>query len=196
MSVVNIPRWYVFLVLLTLVAGQVTLAFAVGDFTISSSPSSISLAEGGSSSSTIMVTSENGFSDAVALSYSWFGDAPSDVTVSLPASVTPAPDGSARAEIQLLASTSATAGVFTLRVTGTSANATHQTDIIVNLVKAETETTTSTSTQTLTQVNLSLALRVFGENLGIIIIIALVILVLSIVAHVLLHLPARPPRYY
>jgi len=196
MGVVNIPHGYVVVVLVALLAAQVTFAFAVGDFSVSASPSSVSVAEGGSSSSTIMVTSHNGFSDPVALSYSWFGDAPSDITVNLPASVTPAPNGSARAEIQLLASTSATVGVFTLRVTGTSANATHQTDIIVTLVKAETETTTSTSTQTLTQVNVSLALRLFGENLGIIIIIALVILVFSIVAHVLLHLPARPPRYY
>ena len=44
--------------------------------------------------------------------------------------------------------------------------------------------------------NLSFALRVLGENFGIIIVIALVILVLSIVAHALLHLPARSPRYY
>jgi len=147
-----------------------------------------------SSSSTISITSQGGFSEAVILSYSWFGDAPSDVTVDLPASVTPPPDGSARAEIRVFTSASASLGVFTLRVTGMSGSLTHQVDIAVTVTR--TTTATSTSTVTLTQVNLSLVFRVLGENLGVIIMIALIILVLTIVAHVLLHLPPRQPTYY
>ena len=192
----KILRLGIFVLLLTLVALQAGKASAEGDFSINATPSSITVAQATSSSSAISIGSQGGFSDAVTLSYSWFGDAPNDVTVNLPASVTPPPDGSGRAEIQVLAGASASEGVFTLRVTGSSGSLTHQADVVVNLVKAETETTTSTSTQTLTQVNLSLAVRLFGENLGAIIVIALVILVLSVVAHVLLHLPARLPRYY
>ncbi|GEM_PF-1757046 len=110
------------------------------DFSVRAEPSSISIAQGSSGSSTINITSLNGFSEAVTLSYSWFGDAPSDVTVSLPGPVTPPPNGSATSELQVSAGVAATIGTFTLRVMGSSGAIANSTDIGIEITEATTAT--------------------------------------------------------
>lgn len=62
------------------------------DFTVSGTPGTIGVTQGSSGTSTITVGSTNGFSSAVALTYSWIGTAPSGVSISLPGPVTPPPD--------------------------------------------------------------------------------------------------------
>jgi len=184
--------WSKVVVVLALVTVQISAAYAVGDFSVSASPQSISIDQMSSGLSTITITSQNGFSDTVILSYSWFGEAPSGVTVDLPSPVTPPPDQIASTTIQISTSSSATSGSFVLRITAASGSITHQTDVAVNI----SVPATTTSTVTITEAKVNLVLRILSENLTLVIIIALVILVLSLVAHVLLHLPRPQSGYY
>ena len=112
------------------------------DFSISADPSSISIAWGASGSSTINITSRYGFSDAVALSHSWFGGTPSDVTVNLPGPVTPPPDDSATTTLQISAGGSATTGTFTLRVTGSIGTISKSVDVSVEITATPTPSPT------------------------------------------------------
>lgn len=112
------------------------------DFSISADPSSISIARGASGSSTINITSRYGFSDAVALSHSWFGGTPSDVTVNLPGPVTPPPDDSATTTLQISAGGSATTGTFTLRVTGSIGTISKSVDVSVEITATPTPSPT------------------------------------------------------
>lgn len=117
---------------------------APADFSIGAEPSSISVAQGSSGSSTINITSMYGFGEAVGLSYSWFGSAPGGVTVSLPGPVTPLPDDSATSGLQVSASGTATVGTFTLRVTGSSGATSKSVDISVQITEPATPTPTPT----------------------------------------------------
>jgi hypothetical protein len=99
----------------------------VPDFGISASPSSVSVTQGGSGTSTITVNSLNGFSSAVALSAS---GVPSGVTASFsPSSVTPPSGGSASSTLTFTASAGATTGTFPVTVTGTSGSLVHSTSV-------------------------------------------------------------------
>jgi len=120
------------------------------DFQITSDPASISVAQGGSSSSTIKVQSLNGFSSAVTLSWSWFGAAPSDVTIDLPSSLTPPADGIGTATLTVTTAATATIGDYTLKVTGVSGTLTHTADVSVSISAAATTTTTTTTPTTTT----------------------------------------------
>jgi Big-like domain-containing protein/immune inhibitor InhA-like protein len=88
------------------------------DFSVGASPSSVSVTQGSSATSTVTVTSLNGFNGAVTLSASGL---PSGVSASFsPASVTPPANGSAASTLTLTASATATTGTATIAVTGTS----------------------------------------------------------------------------
>ena len=92
------------------------------DFSLSTSPSSVSVNPGASVTSTVTVTSLNGFNAAVALSASGL---PSGVTASFsPTSVTPASGGSATSTLTLTASTSAAAGTTGVTVSGVNGTTT------------------------------------------------------------------------
>jgi len=120
------------------------------DFQITSDPTSISVSQGGSGSSTIKVQSLNGFSSAVALSWSWLGAAPSDVTANLPTPLTPPADGIGTATLTVTAATTATTGDYTVTVTGVSGALTHTVNVPVSISAATTTTTTSATTTTTT----------------------------------------------
>jgi hypothetical protein len=93
------------------------------DFTVSASPSSVSVTQGMSASTTVTVGSTNGFNSAVSLSASGL---PSGVTASFsPASVTPAANGSANSTLTFTASATATTGTVNVTVTGTSGSTSH-----------------------------------------------------------------------
>jgi streptogramin lyase len=113
------------------------------DFTIGASPSSLSIALGGSGTSNINVGSTNGFSSAVTLTYSWVGTAPSGATISLPGPVTPPSGGTATSTLTVTLTAGASSGTYTLAVTGTSGALTHSTNIGV-IIGSGTATTTST----------------------------------------------------
>lgn len=91
------------------------------DFSLSASPSSLTVAQGASGSSTIAITPGNGFNSSVNMSASGL---PSGVTASF--SPNPATGSST---LTLAASSTAASGTATITVTGTSGSLTHTTSI-------------------------------------------------------------------
>ncbi|MBZ5686352.1 MAG: hypothetical protein LAP86_15080 [Acidobacteriia bacterium] len=97
------------------------------DFTIGASPSSVTVNQGSSGTSTITITSLSGFNSATTLSASGL---PSGVTAAFSTNpVTPPANGSATSTLTLTASSSATTGTATVTITGTSGSTTHTTTI-------------------------------------------------------------------
>ncbi|MGB2670395.1 MAG: S53 family peptidase [Candidatus Acidiferrum sp.] len=91
------------------------------NFTISASPGSLSVLQGGNGSSTITTAVSGGFNSAVALSAS---GQPSGVTVSFSPTSIAAPGAGTSAMSIAVASTTAT-GTYTITVTGTGGSITH-----------------------------------------------------------------------
>jgi len=90
-------------------------------FQISSDPSSISVLQGGSNSSTITVQSLNGFSGCVTLWTHWASwPAPLGLTINLTSSVLLPADGFSTATLTIAADSAATTGDFVLTVIGDS----------------------------------------------------------------------------
>jgi uncharacterized membrane protein len=111
------------------------LIFAVGagtpGFTLSASPSTVSLQQGNNANSTITVTSQNGFNSATTLSVSGL---PSGVTASFSTNpVTPPANGSATSTLTFTASSTATTGTSTVTVTGMSGSLTPTTTIALTV---------------------------------------------------------------
>jgi len=104
------------------------LAFTVGsapppDFTLSASPSSLTIAQGASGTGTAIVTSVNGFSAAVSLSCTGL---PSGATCAFnPASVTPLAGGSAGSSLTVTVGSGTAVGGYSFAVVGTSGSTTH-----------------------------------------------------------------------
>ena len=113
-----------------------TFGITAADFTLSASPPALTITAGSLRTSTITVASISGFSSPVALSYSWLGATPSGVTVTLPGPVMPPPDGSTTSELQVFASSTATIGTFTLRITGSSGTLSSNIDVSIQVARA------------------------------------------------------------
>ncbi len=120
----------------------------VPDFSLSSSTSTVTVAQGGTGSATITATSLNGFSSGVTLTASWVGTAPAGVTFSLPSPITPPSGGAANSPLTFMASSIASVGTFTFRVTATSGSLTHvlTPDITLQITAATTTTSSVTTT--------------------------------------------------
>jgi hypothetical protein len=97
------------------------------DFSVSCSPSNVSVAQGGSSSTTCTVSSINGFNSAVALAC---GPMPAGVTCTPnPTSVTPPANGSANSTVTFTATSTATTGTSARQVNGTNGGNTRTANI-------------------------------------------------------------------
>ena len=96
-------------------------AAANPNFTLSASPSSVSVTQGNSGSSTITVTPSGGFTGSVTLSASGL---PSGVTASFGTNPT-----TSTSSVTFTASSTATTGTATVTITGTSGSITHTTTI-------------------------------------------------------------------
>lgn len=97
------------------------------DFSISLSPSSLTIHPGGSGISTVTLTSLNGFVGTVALSHS---APPGGTTVSFnPVTVTLTSGGTGSSTATFAASATATRGTFPVVVTGTSGSLTHSSTV-------------------------------------------------------------------
>jgi hypothetical protein len=106
----------------------------IPDFSISASPTSLTIQQGSSGSSTITINSINGFNQPVQLSVS---GAPSGVTATLsPSQVTPPAGGTATSTLTVSVGATATPGSYTLTVTGTSGALTHNTYISLEITAA------------------------------------------------------------
>ena len=116
------------------------------DFTLSANPTSISINQGSSGTSAINVSSDNGFSSAVTLSFSWMGSAPTSISISLPGPVTPQSGSYATSTLTVSADSSSSTGSFTLVVTGTSDSLTHSVNMGI-LINATSTSTTASPTQ-------------------------------------------------
>ena len=100
------------------------------DFAISASPTSAAVTQGSSTSDTITITPQNGFTGSVALSASGL---PSGVTASFnPSSTT------STSTLTLTASSTATTGTATVTITGTSGSLTHTTTLALTVNPAST----------------------------------------------------------
>jgi len=109
-----------------------TLALTVSSttspaFSVSASPTSVTVTQGASGTSTITVSSTGGFNSATTLSASGL---PSGVTATFSTNpVTPPANGSATSTLTLTASASATVGTATVTITGTSGSTSHSTTV-------------------------------------------------------------------
>jgi hypothetical protein len=103
---------------------------STNDFSISASPSSLTLAQGGGGSSTIATAVTSGSAQSITLSVS---GTPAGATASLsPTSITAG--GSSTLSVN---AGSAAAGVYTLTVTGTGTSATHSTSVTLTVTATQ-----------------------------------------------------------
>ncbi len=101
------------------------------NFSVSASPSSVTVTQGTSGTSTITITSTGGFNSATTLSASGL---PSGVTATFSTNpVTPTANGTATSTVTLTASSSATVGTATITITGTSGSTTHSTTVALTV---------------------------------------------------------------
>ena len=106
------------------------------DFTVAASPSSVTVTQGSNGTSTITVTSLNGFNSATTLSASGL---PSGVTAAFSTNpVTPPANGNATSTLTLTASSTATTGTATVTITGTSGSTAHTATISLTVNAAAT----------------------------------------------------------
>ena len=104
------------------------------DFSITSSSTSLTIQQGSSATSTITITSINGFNQPVQLTIS---GAPSGVTATLnPQQVTPPADGSTTSTLTVSVGTATTPGSYTLTVTGNSGAIAYSTYITLEITAA------------------------------------------------------------
>jgi len=99
------------------------------DFTISASPSSTSIAQGGSGNVTISTTVSGGFNNAVALSAS---GQPTGTTVAFNPTSIAAP-GSGSSTMTITVGSSTAAGTYPITVTGTGGSTTHTTTVTLTV---------------------------------------------------------------
>jgi len=104
----------------------VTLIVSPPDFGIAANPTSLTVAQGGSSTSTITVTSITGFTGTVGLSTSTSG-----VTASL--SATSIPGASGASVLTVSAGSSLAIGSYTVTVTGTSGSLVHSVSVAISV---------------------------------------------------------------
>jgi hypothetical protein len=110
-------------------SGNCKKANANPAFDVAANP--VSVARGGSATSTVTVASRNGFSGTTTLTAA---NLPAGVTGSFnPATVTPTAGGSATSTLTLTASSTATLGTTTAKVTGTSGSLTAAADLGVTV---------------------------------------------------------------
>src|SRR5260370_630936 len=96
------------------------------NYSLSASPSSVTMAQGTTGASNITVSPQNGFNSSVSLSASGL---PSGVTASFNPTSTPSSGTASSSTLTLTASSTATTGTVTVTVTGTSGSLTKTTTI-------------------------------------------------------------------
>ena len=104
------------------------------NFTISASPTSITVVRGNSGTSTITTAAQNGFDSAIALSASGL---PSNVSASFgPASI--GAPGSGTSTLKVTTTSRASTGTYTITITGTGEGITNKTTISLTIVRSNT----------------------------------------------------------
>ena len=121
---------------------------ANGDFSISASPTSLSINQGDTASSDIKVTSTSPFASPTSLTWSWVDTAPTTgVTPSLsPTTLTPTSGGSKTSKLTITTTATATKGTFTIMVTGTCYHLSDNVNITLTITSAADFTITASPT--------------------------------------------------
>jgi streptogramin lyase len=115
------------------------------DFLIACDPSSLTLDQDGNATSTCTVTSVDGFASAVQLAGSWLGTKPSGLAYTLPSPVTPPPGRGVSSTLIISASPTASTGMFTFQVNGTSGSLSHKVNLEVTIAAGFAEFTLTAS---------------------------------------------------
>jgi kumamolisin len=117
----------------TTIALTVNASSGTKNFTLSLSPSSFTIDERGTVTSTLTITSVNGFHSAVSLSVNEF---PSGVSATASANpVTPPANGSSKVTITWSATRSAPTGTTTIELIGTSGSLTNETPVTITVAR-------------------------------------------------------------
>lgn len=116
------------------------------DFTISASPSSVTVAQGNNGTSTISTTALNGFNSAITLSAT---GQPSGVTVTFGTNPIPAP-GTGTSLMTMAVGGSVTPGTYTITVTGVGGGVTHATTVSLTVTGVTPDFSISASPSSLT----------------------------------------------
>ena len=115
----------------TTIALTVNASSGTKNFTLSLSPSSFTIDDNGSVSTTLTVTSVNGFHSAVDLSVNEF---PTDVSATASANpVTPPANGSVKVTVTWSATRRAPTGTTTIELIGTSGSLTNETPVTITV---------------------------------------------------------------
>jgi uncharacterized membrane protein len=115
----------------TTIALTVNAASATKNFTLSLSPSSFTIDDNGSVSTTLTITSVGGFHSAVSLSVNEF---PTDVSATASANpITPPANGSSKVTITWSASRRAPTGTTTIELIGTSGSLTNEIPVTITV---------------------------------------------------------------
>lgn len=118
----------------TSISLTVNTSGGTANFTISASPSSVTVQEGSNAPSTITITSQNGFNSATSLTATGL---PTGVTAQFsPNPVTPPANGAVNSTLTFTAASNATLGQATVTVTGTSGSLVHSTNITLTVTSA------------------------------------------------------------
>jgi hypothetical protein len=133
--------------------GTTTLTVtATGNFTISASPTSLTIAQGNAGTSTITTTVSGGFSSAISLSAT---GAPTGTTVSFNPSTIPAP-GAGSSTMTITVGTSTPVGTYPITVTGNGGGTQHSTTVTLTVTAVPNFTISASPT----------SLSVMQGNLG------------------------------
>jgi len=114
-------------------SGPVIVSSPNPDFVLQPSTGEITLTPGISKSTTIVLSSVNGFTSSVSLEAAWSGAAPDGVTVSLPSPVTVPAESSVSPTLTLTTDSSPSIGTYTLILTTTNGVISHAIEIAVNI---------------------------------------------------------------
>jgi len=107
------------------------------DFSITASPTSLTIQQGSSNTLVITITSIGGFNQPVQLEPPEVPGSP--LATLSPEQVTPPPDGSATSTLTISVATTAPPGSYTLTVTGTSGALTYRVNIFLKITAPPTE---------------------------------------------------------
>ena len=114
-------------------SGTIIATSPTPDFLTQPSPGVVTLTPSVSKSTTMVLSSVNGFSSSISLTAAWTGSAPAGITVSLPSPVTVPAGGSASSILTLTADDSPSTGTYTLILTATNGVISHSSDIAVTI---------------------------------------------------------------
>jgi uncharacterized membrane protein len=106
---------------------NVTLTVTAPNFSISANPTSLTLAQGQQGTSTVTVTSQNGFNSPVSLTVS--GCPMSATCMVSPTSVTPPANGSNASALSITPAANTPAGTYTITVIGAGGSLSHSTTV-------------------------------------------------------------------